>query len=400
MTLTYNNKKENIEDKFKTFDDFLFFTQSNIKNLNIENKNILYKIENIYLNLILDKSSISFSTLKYFISNKMDFQFKNILTIGYWKERGHENPEEIVDSVRMSPNKINYWIAKGFNEIDAKLKLSEFQKKCSSQIDYSRRITNTNINYFLNKGHSLEDSKNMLSERQKTINLEKYVEKYGDEIGSELYNQKVENRKKYLRLDNIDNNTNIKFYINKGYSLEDSKNMLSERQKTINFEKYVEKYGDEIGTKLYNQKIENRNNYFGCSKKGYSNISQELFDRIKDCYIDSDNLFYATNNKEYSIKKSIGNGYWLFDFTDLSNNKIIEFQGDIFHANPKKYKHDETPHPFYLEKKSSDIWKEDENKKNDAEKQNFKIHYVWYSEYLANKEKVFEDCIKFLKIIK
>ena len=334
MTLTYNNKKENIEDKFKTFDDFLFFTQSNIKNLNIENKNILYKIENIYLNLILDKSSISFSTLKYFISNKMDFQFKNILTIGYWKERGHENPEEIVDSVRMSPNKINYWIAKGFNEIDAKLKLSEFQKKCSSQIDYSRRITNTNINYFLNKGHSLEDSKNM----------------------------------------------------------------LSERQKTINFEKYVEKYGDEIGTKLYNQKIENRNNYFGCSKKGYSNISQELFDRIKDCYIDSDNLFYATNNKEYSIKKSIGNGYWLFDFTDLVNNKIIEFQGDIFHANPKKYKHDETPHPFYLEKKSSDIWKEDENKKNDAEKQNFKIHYVWYSEYLANKEKVFEDCIKFLKI--
>ena len=34
MTLTYNNKKENIEDKFKTFNDFLFFTQSNIKNLN------------------------------------------------------------------------------------------------------------------------------------------------------------------------------------------------------------------------------------------------------------------------------------------------------------------------------------------------------------------------------
>jgi ribosomal protein S16 len=397
MTLTYNNKRENIEDKFKTFDDFLHFVKENIKNLNIENKDILSKIENIYISIIQDKSSISFSTFKYLLSNKMNFKFKNILTTGYWEERGHDNANEIVDNIRMSPNKINYWLSKGFNETDAKLKLSEHQKKCSNNIDYNKRITNTNINYYLGKGYSLEESKDMLSERQKTINLEKYVEKYGDEIGAELYNQKVENRKKYLKLDNDNNNTNINYYINKGYSLEESKNILSERQKTINLEKYVEKYGDEIGTELYNQKVENRNSYFGCSKKGYSFISQELFDRIKDFYADGNNLYYATNNKEYSIKKSTSNGYWLFDFTDLSNNKIIEFQGDIFHANPKIYKHDETPHPFYLEKKSSDIWREDQNKKNDAEKQNFKIHYVWYSEYLENKEKVFEDCIKFLK---
>lgn len=335
MIINYKNKKEKIEILF-TLNEFILFIKENIKNINIYNIDIENKINELYSNLIIDDSSIAFSNLKYLIQNKMEFKFKNILTVGYWRERGHENPEEIVDSVRMSfigPNKINYWIAKGFNEIDAKIKLSEFQKKCSNNIDYSKRINNTNINYFLNKGYSLEESKNMLSERQKTINLKKYVEKYGD----------------------------------------------------------------EIGTELYNQKIENRNNYFGCSKKGYSNISQELFNSINDLFDNSDNFFYATNNKEYSIKKSIGNGYWLFDFTDLSNNKIIEFQGDIFHANPSKYKNDDNPHPFYLEKKSSDIWREDEFKKNDAEKKGFSIYYVWYSEYKNDKFKIIQDCINFLK---
>jgi hypothetical protein len=394
MILTYRKGYESIDDKFKSFEDFLYFVKNNIKNLNLENNYILSKLKSIYIDCISEEKSISYSTFKYYIIEKLYFKYKRALCEEYWKERGFGNYKELVKKNRMSPNTLNYWINLGYDEENSKLKVSEFQKKLAISANKNEIIHNTRIEYYIKKGYSIEESEKLLSERQKTIKIEKYIKKYGQEEGTIIYNEKVNNRNLYLK--NTDNNTLISHYLKKGYSIEESEKLLSERQKTIKIEKYIKKYGQEEGTIIYNQKIENRNSYLGCSKKGYSSISQDLFNNIREVY-NSDSLYYASNNKEYSIRKYNKFGYWLFDFTDTSNNKIIEFQGDVFHANPKIYKPDDTPHPFYSDKKSKEIWIDDDEKRRDAELQNFEVYYVWESDYRKDKDRVLTECLNFLK---
>ncbi len=224
--------------------------------------------------------------------------------------------------------------------------------------------------YWINKGYSEDNAKNMLSEYQR--NLTKLID----------YKNRI-------------SDTSIEYYINKGYSEKYSKELLSKRQNTINLDNYIDKYGEYEGNILYKERILNRNKYLGCSKKGYSDISQDLFNKLSKFYDNLDNILYAEINNEFKINKT--NGYWLYDFTDIKNKKIIEFQGDRFHANPNIYNESEKPHPFLPEKTSKDIWNDDEIKRIAAIEQGFDVFYVWETDYKKNKDLIIANCIEFLK---
>ncbi len=51
---------------------------------------------------------------------------------------------------------------------------------------------------------------------------------------------------------------------------------------------------------------------------------------------------YVKFNKELRLNKEDG-GIWLYDYCDLTNKKIIEYHGDMFHGNPKKFKASDKP---------------------------------------------------------
>lgn len=90
-------------------------------------------------------------------------------------------------------------------------------------------------------------------------------------------------------------------------------------------------------------------------------ISQELFTKI-DKRFENRNFKYALNVGEFKIKKENG-GYYFYDFVDIDNRLIIEYNGDMYHANPSVYNESDNPHPFRKNLKSSDIWIIYENKK-------------------------------------
>jgi hypothetical protein len=186
--------------------------------------------------------------------------------------------------------------------------------------------------------------------------------------------------KKFIKYENIENveehisnfvkdsiknrihTTTLEYYLERGYSEEESQNKLKERQSTFSLKKCIEKYGEEYGEKRWRERqekwqislLENGN-----MKCGYSKISQELFDTLcnelnKENDID---IYYATKNKEYYL--SIKNvGFFSYDFTDTKNRKIIEYNGDQYHANPQMYRESDYPHPFYKENGPSayEIW--------------------------------------------
>jgi very-short-patch-repair endonuclease len=274
---------------------------------------------------------------------------------------------------------------------------------------------------------ALSDRKNTTKNSGSHMKLEKYKKMFSEKIkGDKNPNHKSKTTEdvrksrspfskdfiKYKDVENIEDhisefvknaikdrisNTTIQYYINKGYSEEESKKELSKRQKTFSLDICVEKYGEIEGEIVWMNRQKtwfdsiNKN---GSLRKGYSNISQVLFQMISN-KIDGD-FRYATNGGEYSIKKSNGVGVWFYDFTDIIRKKIIEYQGDQYHANPNIYKIDDNPHPFRKNISSKDIWDKDSEKLHDAESNGYEILYIWDSEYKKNKNKIVEKCIKFL----
>ena len=57
-------------------------------------------------------------------------------------------------------------------------------------------------------------------------------------------------------------------------------------------------------------------------------------------------------------------------------NKIIEYQGDQYHANPLKYKATDYPHPFRKNMSAEDIWEYDKNKLDIANENGYNIFFT------------------------
>lgn len=196
--------------------------------------------------------------------------------------------------------------------------------------------------------------------------------------------------------------SNVEYWIERGFSEEESKQKVTESQTTFSKKICIEKYGHDKGIEIFNKRTEKWTKSLhenGNMKNGYSKISQELFDKIFEKL--KREFKYATNNGEFSLKKESG-GVWLYDFTDLKNKKIIEYHGDVYHANPKLYEANDRPHPFRRGKLASDIWKKDKLKLSVAKENGFDVLYIWDSEYsgvgVDKKNEVLKKCIEFLNV--
>lgn len=218
------------------------------------------------------------------------------------------------------------------------------------------------------KNTSKNSGKHMKTEKYKKIFSEKIK---GEKNPNHKSNTTIEKRqecspfskgfKKYSndkeRIDFIKNvcdnksyTVRLEYWLNKGYSEEESKKKLIERQRTFTLDSCIEKYGEEKGKEIYTnrqQRWQKSLNENGNLKYGYSTISQMLFYDILINYNmeNRKHIYFATKNEEYKLEKDEG-GVWIYDFVDLENKKIIEYNGDQYHANPKLYEATDHPHPF------------------------------------------------------
>jgi hypothetical protein len=166
----------------------------------------------------------------------------------------------------------------------------------------------------------------------------------------------------------------------------------------FSLEWFIKKYGEEEGRIKYQERSVNVSKkshfkiYNQTNKNNWSNISQELFQKIYDIIGNKfNNIYFAKLNHEYSCGIQSHN----FDFVVLDNKKVIEFHGDRFHANPELYKEDDIPLKF-LNKTSKEIWNEDREKYDKIKNKGFELKVVWEKDYLKNKNETVLDCIKFL----
>lgn len=178
--------------------------------------------------------------------------------------------------------------------------------------------------------------------------------------------------------------TNLEYWISEcGGDVEQATKMYKKFQ-TRDLTWFIEKYGEQEGTRRHQQKIERWAN--SMPKFNYSFVSQELFDQILKSYNNAESdIYYATyhrddvkkyENKEYRLKTETS--YVMPDFIDLSKNRIIEFDGDYWHSEAKV-------NPAREKKRHEQIINA-----------GFEIKYVREQDYKQDKERVIEECLQFL----
>lgn len=188
------------------------------------------------------------------------------------------------------------------------------------------------------------------------------------------------------------------YWIKQGYSEEEAQQKVSEQQTTFNLEICIEKYGKEEGLKRWNERQEKwlstmdeksdeeklRINSLKAASIGNRSKAEKEIEQ----YLKKENLDIKV---QYLIKKDDGK-YYSYDI--FCNNKIIEYNGDFWHCNPKKYDAE-----FYnprVKKTAQEIWDKDVEKIKLADDRGYEILTIWETDYKQNKQKVIEECISFL----
>lgn len=131
------------------------------------------------------------------------------------------------------------------------------------------------------------------------------------------------------------------------------------------------------------------------SKIPYSKISLKLFDSISLKFPEIESTFmYATHNNEKFILTT--DSFYCLDFCIENLKVVIEFNGDMWHANPSKYKIDDKPNFQTPNKTAGEIWERDKKKLNYLESLGYHVLVVWESEYLSNKDQILNKCCDFI----
>ena len=253
-------------------------------------------------------------------------------------QKGKENPShsEECRNGRRSPWSMNYKGYDGLNNTEKKQKISQFAKNVADAREANGNNSLT-VEYYVNKGFSIDEAKKKLKERQSTLSLEKCISQYGEDEGRKIF---------------------------------------AERQ---------EKWQSTLKSKPI-EEIERINKAKMLNGKGYSKISQQLFNEIMlvigNEYI---NVYYATNNpnldfNEYMVHDNNTQCNFFLDFYVKDNNKVIEFDGDYWHGEKRG------------------------NQKRDKEREEklkalgyVNILHVKERDYKANPQKVVDECVEFIR---
>lgn len=161
---------------------------------------------------------------------------------------------------------------------------------------------------------------------------------------------------------------------------------------------FIEKYGEDEGTKRHAAKTEKwiatldsksdeEKKRINRLKVGRCGAISKAEKEIKDALIKMN----IEVNDQFQLKKN-NKGWFIYDLN--VNNKIIEYNGDFWHCNPKLY-NSEYFNPR-VKLSAADIWIKDKAKIDFAIEQGYEVFVIWEQDYKKDKQGTIDKCIKFL----
>jgi hypothetical protein len=241
--------------------------------------------------------------------------------------------KKFMGDLSRSRNSQRYWIVRGYSPEKAKEKVSESQSELGKKFSkkrkdfpelYSSTFT-SQIGYWKKRGFSEEDSLRMVSKVQSRFSLSKCIEKYGEEKGKIVWEERQEKWQESLKL-----TKNIKWKTS---------------SQSNSFESYINRYGDNWICKYLDHR---RNNSY---------LKKETLDTIEkiiEILESGDDLESHINNLdilEFKKWASIGIVNFLLNTnyldlvskymeTNLIQNVGKSKYGNIYYCKGKYYKSD------------------------------------------------------------
>lgn len=228
-----------------------------------------------------------------------------------------------------------------------------------------------------------------------------YADKSEEEIKTTIYEMATTAQQKSKENGNLA--LTIEYYIKRGYDQEEAEEMLSDRQRTFTLEKCIETHGLEKGTKIWQErqdkwlatldaKTDEEKAEINRKKIPLMGISSKKGDELAEKLSE---IFPDLKTQLVIQREDEPERFYVYDI--YVGNKIIEFNGDLFHASPLKYDADDVPKFPGNERTASEIWQKDFNKLVEAEHAGYELMTVWEKDYDKNKKQIIEECISFLR---
>lgn len=209
-------------------------------------------------------------------------------------------------------------------------------------------------------------------------------------------------RKLSKRMKNGSSSTNVKYWMKLGFNEEESKQKVRERQITFSLEKCIEKYGKEAGTKRWEaRQAKWQNTLKSKSPEEIAEINKKKAAKIGPISKAEDEIYERLISiglepkQQFGIRRSNDVRWYYYDI--VCGNKIIEYNGDYWHANPRKYDKDHImKYPGDKCIRAEEVWKKDTDKIALAESEGYEVLVIWESDFNKNKNGIIEKCLNFL----
>lgn len=162
--------------------------------------------------------------------------------------------------------------------------------------------------------------------KSRAVTKENLIRRHGEELGLKKW-------EKYCKRQSL---TKSWEYMVEKYGEEYARNV--NMSKSLTLKNFIRKYGVEEGNVRWKEYVSN-------SKRGYSEVSQIIFYKIKEV-LDNRGMDcrFALNGGEVSYELSSDRVVFL-DFFIPELNLCIEFNGSIWHGDPNIFNDDDRPNP-------------------------------------------------------
>lgn len=200
--------------------------------------------------------------------------------------------------------------------------------------DYCKKQSVSNTFEYKKKKYGWTEEQFKEYNKSRAVTKKNLISKYGDEEGLERYESYV----------NKQHMTKSWEYMVEKYGEEKAREI--NRSKVISLDKYIELYGVEDGRIRWEKFINNR-------LHGWSKQSQQVFRRLDKYLCPKYTTRYATKGGEYCVDY---NGIDIhMDYFIEELNICIEFNGSIFHGDPRIFEDDCRCNPFDRSKTAKEL---------------------------------------------
>lgn len=229
--------------------------------------------------------------------------------------------------------------------------------------EYLEKQSLSNKFEYKSKNHGWSKEEFDKFNKSRSITMENMIDRHGENLGLIKWNDYIESQKL----------TKSKDYVIKKYGSDFWDSLC--RSKSHTLENYIRIYKCEKKANekllLFYSKLSSPSVVSKSSQNYFDKLDAVLCNRFKTYY-------YRKNGKEYG--KNIGSRWVYLDYYISNINLCIEYNGDLFHANPSMFGPDDEPIPFN-KIKSKVIWERDEERiRLLKEKYNIETIVIWESQ--------------------